>query len=302
MSDKAPAWRNERERGHPAFLPVLKWLSSHGPDWLNTSVIAAISAYFSMRPSRVSAAGTAAYFQTAFNRRASLKDRYRQVNTFSHVIFERVGLLGENVDRFDISAHGEIVVEDALGNGTGGVLLGAHFGSFEAMRAFDRALPGLRIRYLMYEEHAEQTAAILNALNPEVAAQVIHVGDGHSAMMAVRETLAEGDFVAFLGDRMPSQNPRGQVEVRFFNQQIVVPRAPYLSAILAGVPLILCFCPRTGNRAYNVCFEQIYDGAPVPRSARDNFCAELAQRYANALESMCRQYPYNWFNFFDIWE
>jgi predicted LPLAT superfamily acyltransferase len=218
------------------------------------------------------------------------------------VIFDRVGLLGTLVDRFDITAHGERVVEDAHAIRSGGVLLGAHFGSFEAMRAFDRALPGLKIRYLMYEEHAEKTARILNALNPEVAAQVIPVGDGHSAMLAVREALAEGQFVAFLGDRMPSQNPRGQVKTTFFGRDIVVPRAPYLSAILAGVPLILCFCPRTGNRTYDVVFEQIYDGAPVARSMRDDLCADLAQIYVDRLEGMCNRHPHNWFNFFDIWE
>ena len=72
--------------------------------------------------------------------------------------------------------------------------------------------------------------------------------------------------------------------------------------MLAGVPLILCFAPRTGHRRYDIAFREIHDGAPVPRKDRDAVCRHLAQTYADALGDVCRSHPHNWFNFFDIWE
>jgi predicted LPLAT superfamily acyltransferase len=120
-------------------------------------------------------------------------------------------------------------------------------------------------------------------------------------MLAVREALESGEFVAYLGDRMPSRARRGAVEVDFLGAPILVPRAPYLSAMLAGVPLILCFAPRTGRHRYEIRFLEIYDGGCVARTGREARCRALAQDYADALAQMCRRHPYNWFNFFDIW-
>jgi predicted LPLAT superfamily acyltransferase len=120
-------------------------------------------------------------------------------------------------------------------------------------------------------------------------------------MLAIREALDARDFVAFLGDRMPIRNSRAEVAVPFFGKPMRVPLSPYLSAILAGVPLILCFAPRVGRKTYEIEMFEIYDGAPVARGERDETCRKLAGVYVARLEEMCRRYPYNWFNFFDIW-
>ena len=33
----------------------------------------------------------------------------------------------------------------------------------------------------------------------------------------------------------------------------------------------------------------------------DRLIAEAVQRYAALLESLCRETPFNWFNFYDFW-
>ena len=57
------------------------------------------------------------------------------------------------------------------------------------MRALDRTLPGLTVRYLMYEEHADKSAGIMAEINPDVADRIIPLSDGQDAMLAVREAL-----------------------------------------------------------------------------------------------------------------
>ena len=220
---------------------------------------------------------------------------------FAHVVLDRVSLLGSGIERFDVRSKHHALIERRHAEGRGGVLLSAHFGSFEVLRAFERTLPGLSVRYLMFPDNARKTTPILDQLNPEVAAQVISLRDGYSAMLDIREALDACHFVAFLGDRMPVKNARAEVAVPFFGEPIRVPLSPYLSAILAGVPLILCFAPRVGRKTYEIEMFEIYDGAPVPRGERDAKCCELAEAYAAKMEEICRRYPYNWFNFFDIW-
>lgn len=301
MGEAPPAWLRQPERGSLVALGVLSWLARHAPPALTSPLMAPIALWFAAFPSRIAARGQDAYFRALLDRPARFGDRFRQCLTFAHVVLDRARLLSGGLSGFAIRPEGEDCILRLHRAGRGGVLLGAHFGSFEALRAFDRSLPGLTVRYLMFQENAAKLTRLLEALNPGVAAQVIPVGDGQSAMLAVREALEAGHFVAYLGDRMPAHSTRGAVEVEFLGAPIAVPRAPYFSAMLAGVPLILCFAPRTGARRYDIRFVQIHDGTAVPRRDRDARCRALAQAYADVLAAMCRRHPDNWFNFFDIW-
>ncbi|MDH3739642.1 MAG: acyl-CoA synthetase, partial [Alphaproteobacteria bacterium] len=230
-----------------------------------------------------------------------LRERHRHARTFAHVFLDRVQLLANGVDSFRIDANGQHLIEELHNSGRGAVLLGAHFGSFEALRAFDRSLPGLRVRYLMFPENAQTSTALMSELNTEVADRVISLADGKRAMMEAGEALRRGDFVAFLGDRLPDRTIRSQISVPFLGESIKLPTSPYIVAMVARVPLILCVAPRLGRAHYAIEFSLLDDGAPVERAARSDHIAVLADRYSATLENLCRRYPYNWFNFFDIW-
>ena len=301
MTESAPEWVGENERGNPFLLRAMSRLAQVAPGFVTDPLIWLISLYFTLFPSPASAAASCAYLEKVLGRRPGFADRHRHVRTFSHVVFDRVNLLGSGAEGFDVRSPHHELIEKRHADGRGGVLLSAHFGSFEALRASETTLPGLSVRYLMFSDNAQKTSRILDQLNPDIAAQVISLSDGPVAMLAVREALDEGSFVGFLGDRMPVRNPRAEVTAPFFGDPVHVPLSPYLSAILAGVPLILCFAPRVGRKTYEIELFEIYDGAPVRRGERDAKCRELAERYVARLEDMCRRYPYNWFNFFDIW-
>ncbi len=301
MAEAEPAWLRQRERGSVVALGALSWLGRHAPGALTDPLMWLAALWFAAFPSRIAARGQSVYLETVLRRPAGFADRFRQCLTFAHVVLDRSRLLSGGLSDFDIRSEGEEIVERYHRQRRGCVLLGAHFGSFEALRAFDRSLPGLTVRYLMFQENAAKTTRLLESLNRDVAAQVIHVGDGQSAMLAVREALEAGQFVAYLGDRMPARSERGAVRADFCGAPVLLPRAPYLSAMLAGAPLILCFAPRIGRRRYDIRFAELYDGAPVSRGERDALCHSLSQAYADALAAMCRRHPYNWFNFFDIW-
>lgn len=301
MAEAAPAWLRQPERGSLIALAALSWLARHAPAAVTSALMWPVALWFAAFPSRIAARGQDAYFRAVLGRPPRFGDRFGQCLTFAHVVLDRARLLSGGLSGFAVHAEGKDCILRLHQARRGGVLLGAHFGSFEALRALDRSLPGLTVRYLMFQENAAKLTRLLEALNPGVAGQVIPVGDGQSAMLASREALGAGQFVAYLGDRMPARVARGAVQVDFLGAPISVPRAPYLSAILAGVPLILCFAPRTGPRRYDIRFAELYDGAPVPRGERDARVRALAQAYADALAAMCRRHPHNWFNFFDVW-
>ena len=295
------AWHETPERGSAWALGLMRRLALTVPDWVAAPLLSLIALYFVVFPGGVAGGASARYLRAVLGREPRFRDRHAHVRTFAQVIFDRVRLLEGRLDDFDIRMRGEEIIRHHAERGRACVLLGAHFGSFEVMRALDRTLPGLTVRYLMYEEHADKTARIMASINPEVAGRIIPLTDGQDAMLAVREALDNGDFVAFLGDRMPVSNPRAGIDVAFPGGSIRVPRAPYVTAMLARAPLILFFSPMVGRRTYDIVFTEIHAGEPVPRAERDRVCQALAQRFADELAAMCRRHPHNWFNFFDFW-
>ncbi len=301
MADASPAWLREPERGTMFGVRIMFFLARHAPDWVVYPILWLVALYFTLLPNRAAREGTDAYYRALLGRPPRFSERHRQVRNFAHVIVDRVGLLADGTDRFRVMAQGHEPIEALHASGRGAVLLGAHFGSFEAMRAFDRDLPGLTVRYMMHEDNSEHTARLLQEVNPDLAGRVIPVRDGIQAMMAARAALEAGEFVAFLGDRLPRRTARGEIGATFLGRPVILPRAPYHCAMLAEAPILLCFSPRTARRTYEISFSELYDGRPVDRADRDATCARLAQGYADALGAMCRRHPHNWFNFFDVW-
>ena len=58
-----------------------------------------------------------------------------------------------------------------------------------------------------------------------------------------------------------------------------------------------------GGKRYDVRFEPLADFTePIADVAdRERRLREALQAYVQRLEALCREAPYNWFNFFDFW-
>ena len=85
--------------------------------------------------------------------------------------------------------------------GTGAVLMGAHFGSFYAMRGqgHDEAL---RIHPLVFTANARRINSVLERLDPHAATRLVQMKDGDmTVLLKVRELVEQGGLVAILADR-----------------------------------------------------------------------------------------------------
>ncbi|MGR3735884.1 hypothetical protein [Pseudophaeobacter sp.] len=294
-------WIKARESGSLWQLKFMRLLASRPPSLIYVPLLWVISLIFAIDKRRLSTRASIAFLTRILGRAPTLIERMRHARTFSHVFFDRVRLLGRGVHQFSVSTRGAEPIQELVNQGKGAVLLGAHYGSFEALRALDRELPGLSVRYMMFTQHAGKSTSILEGINPEVSEKIIALENGPMAMIQVSDALSSGEFVAILGDRLPDATVRAKQDVSFLGDDIQVPLSPYLTAMAARVPIILSFARWESKDHYAAEFTQFYDGAPVPRSERASAAACMAQDYAKALEGWCRVDPYNWFNFFDIW-
>ena len=89
--------------------------------------------------------------------------------TFATTIHDRVYLINRRFELFDFDLHGQTEFNQRVLEGGGVIMMGAHLGSFEAIRAVGRDQPHLRVTMVMHEGNARKINAVLAALPASAA-------------------------------------------------------------------------------------------------------------------------------------
>ncbi|WP_017940636.1 MULTISPECIES: lipid A biosynthesis acyltransferase [unclassified Thioalkalivibrio] len=292
------AWFQQAERGSPLALRIILWVALNMGRRASRALLYPITAYFllfapqSRRHSRN-------YLRRVLEREPRLADLARHLHSFAAVILDRVFLLAGQDACLDIRVHNREAFLEHVDSGRGAILLGAHLGSFEALRALAVGKYDFPVRVLMYNDHNQSITQFLEALNPEVAASVIPLGRTETLIQA-RECLDRGELIATLGDRVAESDK--MVACNFLGDTALFPQGPLLLAAVLKVPVILCFGLYRGGNRYDIFFEPFAETIDAPRGQRDEVLAQWVQRYADRLEARVREAPYNWFNFYDFWD
>ena len=295
-ASRAQAWVSRAERGS---LPLIR-LGVRTTRILGRRVarllLYPLCLYF-MASSPSALRHSRAYLRRALGRTPRPRDHFLHFMTFARCLLDRVFLLSEQTDAFEITVHGEEILQNIEQQGGGCLLFGAHFGSFEVARALGRRRGDLPISLLMYEENAQKIRAALAAINPRLATEVIGLGRLDSLIL-VAERLQRGHFIGVLADR----NVEGLDLVRhnFLGQPAGFPQGPFRMAMLLRRPVVMMVGVYRGGRRYEVHFELL--GQATARAPDSQAWIDDTMRaYVTRLEHYCRAAPYNWSNFYDFW-
>jgi predicted LPLAT superfamily acyltransferase len=293
----AAEWVTHRERGSMFMLRLMTFISLRMGRPAGRLILYLIAAYFfAFAPTARRHAR--AYLRRALGREPTAADRFRHVLTFASTIHDRVYLMKDRLDLFEISVDGEALVRDALATGNGVFLMGAHVGSFDIIRTVGKRQPGLRVAMAMYEDNARRLNTMLAAINPAAKPEVIALGR-MDAMLKIQEQLDQGGFVGVLGDRTLGNEATRAVE--FLGQPAQFPLGAMRAAAVMRRAVIFMIGLYQGGNRYHVAFETLADFSRVEPRQREAAVLAAIERYAALLEKYVRSDPYNWFNFFDFW-
>jgi len=238
------------------------------------------------------------YLQRVLVQPVSFRELFRHYYTFATVALDRFFLLKQRYQLFETRLHGEDLLEEILNAGQGCLLLGAHMGSFEILRALGTT-NRIEVAVVMYEENARMVNTLARAINPELAKCIIPLGRFDS-MLKVQERLQGNQWVGILGDRTLDAADAMQ-EVTFLGETAALPTAPFRIALMLKRPVVLMLGLYRGGNRYELYFEKLFDPVGVERTERASAVEKAVRLYATRLEHYCREAPYNWFNFYDFW-
>ncbi|WP_343064118.1 acyltransferase [Marilutibacter penaei] len=293
-------WKQRPEGGSRFAIWVIQMIARHLGRGVARACLYPITAYFVLTrgPER---RASRAYLSRALRRPAGLRDVARHIHTFAATILDRVYLLGGRWEDFDIRAQGLDAVHRYMDAGRGVLLFGSHLGSFDGLRALATQRPDVTVRVVLDKRHNPAVTQVIEALNPELARNIIDAGqDGPSIVLAIQQAAAEGALVAVLADRARPGEPT--VDVPFMGRPAPFPTAPWMIAAVLGLPIALAFGLYRGGRRYDLVFEAFSDGLSGSRGDRRAAVDEAVRRYAGRLQHHAHDAPWNWFNFYDFWQ
>ena len=221
---------------------------------------------------------------------------------FAISIVERLSLWFGEGDEFSFEVQGNEHADRLAAEGRGGIVLGAHLGSFDALRLLADRQQRI-VNVLMFTAHARRINAIFRELSPDAEARVIEIDPGSvQSVFEIRERVRRGELIALLGDRIEPGDRTRASRVPFLGGSVLLPHAPFLLAGLLGCPVLLMIALRAGPSHYEVFTEKLAERVDLPRRERDEAVTELLAAYAGRLEHYCKRSPYQWFNFYDYWQ
>jgi predicted LPLAT superfamily acyltransferase len=290
-------WATRPERGSQSAIRLGAWIALRLGRRLAQLFLYPVCLYFlvsspaAMRSSRD-------YLQRVLGRRPRMREVYRHFLTFASCVLDRVFLLNEQEKWFDISVQGEEIVRRIDAEGGGCLLFGAHFGSFETARVVGRRYRDLPVSLLMYEVNARKIRMALAAINPRLETEVIGLGRLDSLIL-VAERLRAGHFVGVLADR--NVDGKDMRLIPFFGAEAAFPQGPFRVAMLLHRPVVMMAGVYKGRGRYEVRFELLAPASEARPADPEAWLDEIMRRYVSRLEALCREAPYNWFNFYDFW-
>lgn len=220
---------------------------------------------------------------------------------FAQVILDKLLALTGRYRTERVRFDGRQPLVELLERGQGAIIVTAHMGCIELCQAIAKQRPNLRLNILVHTQHAEQFNRLLQRLAPDSGVRLLQVADFSAATaMMLAERVARGEFIAIAGDRVPVHDSK-TTRAQFLGHEAAFPCGPYVLAALLKCPLYFMGCVHQG-RGYAVEFVPIATQVQLPRARRNEALAEYAQLYAQQLERLLCQAPYDWFNFFPFWE
>jgi predicted LPLAT superfamily acyltransferase len=226
---------------------------------------------------------------------------YRHMLAFAQSGFDKLAAWTGRIDDTDVTFDDPSAFEALIASGKGALVIGAHLGNLEMMRALAVRGDHAKVTAVVYTEHARRFNQVLSSSNRDFARHLLEVGDfGPETAVLMQQRIDAGELLVIVGDRVPAREAGRTTDAQFLGASAPFAQGPYVLAHALGCPVYLFFClkERDGYRMY---FEPFAERIELPRRERAQHLAAWAQRYALRLEHYCRKAPYQWFNFFDFW-
>lgn len=290
---QAKHWSENNEKAGAALLNLARFITLHTPDFCMRGTALCISAiYFALLKNERRAIRE--FLRRALDREPKVREIYANFYKFSLSLCEKIAVWNGKIALDQIRVQSGM--RELLSDGTGKILITSHFGNTEIARALSASTAGIKINVLIFRKHSENFMKFIEKMGGGV--KILYVGElGIGEMLQIKELLQNGEHIAIMGDRMPVGSDKFQSE-DFLGRSANFPIGGYLLAKILDAPLFSLWCYE-GRSGHELRLKPL----PAPLKSRDKArsVAPPLKCYVRQLELYAKEFPSQWYNFFDFW-
>ncbi|KAA6441301.1 lipid A biosynthesis acyltransferase [Dyadobacter flavalbus] len=209
---------------------------------------------------------------------------------FGQTLVDRAAfLLGKN-EKFVHTFENEQYLLDIRDAGKGGILLSAHLGNWETAGNLLKGRVASAINIVMLDAEVESIKQYMDLSTGGSHFKVIAIKDDLSHIISIRNALLGNEFIAIHCDRY--LDGAKYIELDFLGKKAKFPYGPFVIASKFEAPVTFVFAAKNGKYSYHLSAT-----LPITEKLKPEVIAKL---YVAELEKKVRQYPEQWFNYFNF--
>jgi len=207
-----------------------------------------------------------------------------------------VGILGPG--QMEVEVNGRERLFDLLDKGTGFVLLTAHVGCWQVALSALHFLE-LPVYMLLQQEAGDVDRQYFEHAGLPSPYQTIDPRGYLGGSLEMIRVLKEGSMLCMMGDRVLGSR-RNTLCCDFLGGPALFPYSAFKLASATGVPVVVLLSNKTGPKTYALNVAKVIEVPHHEGRSGEAFRPYLTQ-FIEALESFSMEYPYQFFNFHDMW-
>ena len=277
---------------HRTFIGSLRWLDVRLIYVFTSIFIIPVCLLLNLNHSRTTAYR---YFRQRLGYGCLRASWYTYVNhcLFAQVVVDRFSVFAGK--RFKLDIDGYEYFQQLELETKGFVILSSHIGCYE-VAGYSLISKSKRFNALVFGgEKATVMKGRQEALS-EHNIRMIPVREDMSHLFIVNEALSNNEIMSMPADRIVGSAK--VVKVNFFGETASLPAGPFSVATMNGLDALAVNVMKISAKRYKVYVTRLSYDTQAPRKQQ---MQQLANCYVEELERRVRQYPSQWFNFYDFW-
>ena len=277
---------------HRTLIGTLRWLDVRLIYVFTSIFIIPVCLLLNLNHSRITAYR---YFRQRLGYGCLRASWYTYVNhcLFAQVVVDRFAVFAGK--RFMLDIDGYEYFQQLELETKGFVILSSHIGCYE-VAGYSLISKSKRFNALVFGgEKATVMKGRQEALSKHNI-RMIPVREDMSHLFIVNEALSNNEIMSMPADRIVGSAK--VVKVNFFGETASLPAGPFSVTTMNGFDALAVNVMKISAKRYKVYVTRLSYDTQAPRKQQ---MQQLANCYVEELERRVRQYPSQWFNFYDFW-
>jgi len=211
---------------------------------------------------------------------------------FSEVVIDRFAMYAGK--KMDVEVEGLENFNSLAAQDEGFLHLSSHIGNYE-IAGYSLVSERKTINAVVYGFEKESVMENRNSMFVKTNIRMIKLMPDMSHLFEIDKALCDGDIVSFPSDRSMGGKT---LTCEFFGKPAEFPMGPFSVATMRGLNVLAVNVMKVGMTKYRIYVTPLDYDREKPRKEQ---IRQLSEAYVAELEKRLRQYPTQWYNFFDFW-